>query len=163
MKLKLHYFGHLMWRTDSFERPWCWERLKAGGEGDNRRWDGWMASLTQWTWVWVNSRSWWWTERRGILQSMGSQRVGHKWATELKKYEEPPNSMKNNEIINTLEGSNSRLYRGTAAQQTRRQSYENPPSWTEKRNKRIFKNEDNVRKFKNNIKHTNICNIGVLE
>ena len=61
LKLKLQYFGHLMWRTDSFKRPWCWERLKAGGEGDNRGWDGWMASLTWWTWVWVNSRSWWWT------------------------------------------------------------------------------------------------------
>ena len=57
LKLKLQYFGHLMWAADSLERPWCWERLKAGGEGDNRGWDGWMASLTQWTWVWVNSRS----------------------------------------------------------------------------------------------------------
>ena len=49
LKLKLQYFGHLMWRTDSLERPWCWERLKAGGEGDDRGWDGWMASPTQWT------------------------------------------------------------------------------------------------------------------
>ena len=65
------------------KRPWCWERLKAGGEGDDRRWDVWMASLSQWTWVWVNSRSWWWTEKPGVLQSMGSQRVGHDWATEL--------------------------------------------------------------------------------
>ena len=54
LKLKLQYFGHLMRRTNSF-RPWCWERLRAGGEGDDRRWDGWMASPTQWTWVWVNS------------------------------------------------------------------------------------------------------------
>ena len=58
-----------------WKRPWCWERLKAGGEGDGRRWDGWMASLTQWTWVWVNSGSWWWTGRPGVLQSLGSQRV----------------------------------------------------------------------------------------
>ena len=58
------------------------KRLKAGGEGDNRGWDGWMASLTQWTWVWVNSRSWWWTARPGVLQFMGSQRVGHDWVTE---------------------------------------------------------------------------------
>jgi len=58
-----------------WKRPWCWERLKAGGEGDNRGWDGWMASLTQWTWVWVNSGSWRWTGRPGVLQSMGSQRV----------------------------------------------------------------------------------------
>ena len=66
-----------------WERPWCWERLKAGGEGDDRGWDGWMASLTQWTWVWVNSGSWWWTGRPGMLWSMGSQRVRHDWATEL--------------------------------------------------------------------------------
>ena len=64
------------------KRPWCWERLKVG-EGDDRGWDGWMASLTQRTWVWVNSRSWWWTGRPGLLQSMGSQRAGHDWVTEL--------------------------------------------------------------------------------
>ena len=57
LKLKLQYFGHLT----HLKRPWCWERLKAGEEGDNRGWDGWMASPTQWAWVWVNSRSWWWT------------------------------------------------------------------------------------------------------
>ena len=66
-----------------WKRPWCWEGLGAGGEGDDRRWDGWMASPTQCTWVWVNSGSWWWTGRPGMLQSMGSQRVGHDWATEL--------------------------------------------------------------------------------
>ena len=65
------------------KRPWCWERLKAEGEGDDRGWDGWMASLTQWTWVWVSSGSWWWTGRPGVLQSMGSQRVRHAWAIEL--------------------------------------------------------------------------------
>ena len=70
----------IIWPPDTkswliLKRPWCWERLKAGGEGDNRRWDGWMASLTQWTWVWVNSRSWWWTGRPG---------VGHDGVTELK-------------------------------------------------------------------------------
>ena len=70
-KLKLQYFGHLMQRTDSFEKTWCWERLKVGGEGDDRGWDGWMASLTQWTWVWINSWSWWWTGGPGVLQSMG--------------------------------------------------------------------------------------------
>ena len=63
------------------KRPWCWERLKAGGEGDNRGWDGSMASLTQWTWVWVSSGSWWWMGRPGMLQSMGSQRVTHHWVT----------------------------------------------------------------------------------
>ena len=66
------------------KRPWCWERLRAGGEGDDRGWDGWMASPTQWTWVGVNSGSWWWTGRPGMLLFMGSQRVGHDWATELK-------------------------------------------------------------------------------
>ena len=66
-----------------WKRAWCWERLKAGGEGDDRGWGGWMASPTQWTWVWVNSRSWWWTGRPGMLQSMGLQRVGHDWVTEL--------------------------------------------------------------------------------
>ena len=65
------------------KRPWCWERLKAGGEGEDRRWDGWMTSLTQWTWVWVNSGSWWWTWRSGVLQFMGSQRVRHDWVTKL--------------------------------------------------------------------------------
>ena len=66
-----------------WKRPWCWETLKARGEGNDRRWDGWMASLTQWTWVWVNSRSWCWTGRPGVLQSVGMQRVRHDWATEL--------------------------------------------------------------------------------
>ena len=75
-------FGHLMCRADLLQRPWCWERLKAGGEGGNRRWDGWMASLTQWTWVWASSQWWWRTGKSGILQSMGSQRVGHDWKTE---------------------------------------------------------------------------------
>ena len=65
------------------KKPRCWERLKAGGEGDDRGWAGWMTSLTQRTWVWVNSRSWWWTGRSGVLQSMGSQRARHDWATEL--------------------------------------------------------------------------------
>jgi len=58
-------------------------RLGAGGEGDDRGWDGWMASLTRWTWVWVNSGSWWWTGRPGVLRFMGSQRAGHNWVTEL--------------------------------------------------------------------------------
>ena len=65
------------------KRPWCWERLRAGGEGDDRGWNGWMASPTQWTWVWVDSGSWWWTGRPGVLQFMGLQRSRHDWATEL--------------------------------------------------------------------------------
>ena len=64
------------------KRLWCWERLKAGGEGD-KGWDGWMASPTQWRWVWVNSGRWWWTARPGMLWFMGLQRVRHDWATEL--------------------------------------------------------------------------------
>ena len=65
------------------KRPWCWERLKAGGEGDDRGWGGWMTSPTWWTWVWTNSGSWWYTGKPVILSSMGSQRVGHDWVTEL--------------------------------------------------------------------------------
>ena len=72
------------------KRPWYWERLKAGGEGDDRGWDGWMALPTQWTWVWINSGSWWWTGRLGVLQSMGSQRVRHDWVTELILKYSPP-------------------------------------------------------------------------
>ena len=64
------------------EKDWCWEGLGVGGEGDDRGWDGWMASPTRWTWVWVNSGSWWWTGRPGVLRFLGSQRVGHDWATE---------------------------------------------------------------------------------
>ena len=66
-----------------WKRPWCWERLKAGGEGDDRGWDGWRASLTRWTWVWASSGSWWWTGKPGVLQSIGLQRVEHDWVTEL--------------------------------------------------------------------------------
>ena len=66
-----------------WKRHWCWEGLGAGGEGDDRGWDGWMASPTRWTWIWVNSGSWWWTGGPGVLRFMRSQRVGHDWATEL--------------------------------------------------------------------------------
>ena len=79
LKLKLQYFGHLT----HWKRPWCWARLKAGGEGDGRRWDGWMVSLTQWAGVWASSGNWWWTGKPGMLQSMELQRVGHDWAAEL--------------------------------------------------------------------------------
>ena len=66
-----------------WKRPWCWERMKERGEGDSRGWNGWMASPIQWTWVWVDSGSWWWTGRPGVLQFMGLQRVRHDWATGL--------------------------------------------------------------------------------
>ena len=83
LKLKLQYFGHLMRRVDSLEKTLMLGGLGAGGEGDGRGWDGWMVSLTRWTWVSVNSGSWWWTGRPGMLRFMGSQRVGHDWATDL--------------------------------------------------------------------------------
>ena len=84
LKLKLQYFGHLMQRTDSLEKTLKLGKVKkAGGGGDDRGWDSWMASLTQWTWVLVSSGSWWRTGKPGMLQSMGSRRVGHDWATEL--------------------------------------------------------------------------------
>ena len=73
LKLKLQYFGHLLWIADSFQKPWCWERLRTEGEGDDRGWDSRMAI----SWVWVNSGHWWWTGRPGVLQFMGSQRVRH--------------------------------------------------------------------------------------
>ena len=82
LKLKLQFFGHLMWRVNSLEKLWCWG-LGAGGEGDDRGWDGWMGSPTWWTWVWVNSGSWWWTGRPGMLWLMESQKVGHDWVNEL--------------------------------------------------------------------------------
>ena len=83
VKLKLQYFGPLMQKPDSSENTWCWERIKEGGEGDGRGWDGWMASPTKWTWVWASSGSRWWTGKPGVLKSMGSQRVGDDWVTEL--------------------------------------------------------------------------------
>ena len=79
LKLRLQYFGTWCEELTHLKRPWCWERLKLG-EGDDSEWDGWMASLTQWTWVWVNSGSCWWTGKPRVVQSMGSQRVGHDWA-----------------------------------------------------------------------------------
>ena len=66
-----------------WKRPWCWEGLGTGGEGDDRGWDGCMALVNLWTWVWVNSGSWWITRRRGMLRFMGSQRIWHGWVTEL--------------------------------------------------------------------------------
>ena len=71
-----HYLTHL-------KRPWCWETLRAGGEGNNRGWDSGMVSPTQWTRVWVDSGGWWWTGRPGVLGFMGLQRVGHDWVTKL--------------------------------------------------------------------------------
>ena len=84
LRLKLQYFGYFMWRTDSLEKTLMLRMIE--GEGDNRVWDGWMASLTRCTWVWVSSRSWWWTGKLGVLLSMGSQRVGQ---TDQQNWTEP--------------------------------------------------------------------------
>ena len=83
LKLKLNALATSCEELTHWKRPWFWERLRAGGAGDDRGWNDWMASPTQWTWVWVNSRSWWWIGRSGVLRFMGSQRVRHDWATEL--------------------------------------------------------------------------------
>ena len=91
LKLKLQYFGHLIEELTHWKRPWCWEGLGAGGEGHDRGWDGWMASPTRWTLSLSNSGSWWWTGRPGVLRFMGSQRVGHDWATELSWTDVPRN------------------------------------------------------------------------
>ena len=86
LKLRLQYFGYLMRRANSLEKTWYWVRLRAGGEGGDKGWDGWMASLTQWTWVWANSGRWWRTGKPGVLQFMGSQRVRHDLATEQQQH-----------------------------------------------------------------------------
>ena len=89
LNLKLQYSGHLMPRANSLKRPWCWERLRAGEEGGNRGWDGWMASSAQWPWFWANCRLQWWTGKPGVLQSMGSLKVRYNLANEhlFQRYE----------------------------------------------------------------------------
>ena len=86
LKLKLQYFGHLVWRADSFEKTLMLGKIEGRRRSGRQRIDGWMASPTWWTLVWVNSGSWWWTGRPGVLQFMRSQRVGHDWAIELILY-----------------------------------------------------------------------------
>ena len=83
LKLKLQYSGHLMWRADSLEKTLMLGKIEGRGEGDDRGWDGWMASLTWWTWIWVNSGRWWWAGRPGMLRFTGSQSIGHDWVSEL--------------------------------------------------------------------------------
>ena len=83
LKLKLQYFGHLLWRADSLEKIRMLGKIEGRGEGDDRGWDGWMVSLTGWIWIWTSCESWWWTWKPDMLQSMGSQRVGRDWTTEL--------------------------------------------------------------------------------
>ena len=86
LKLKLQYFGYLMQRANSLEKTLMLGRIEGRRRRGHRGWDGWMASSTQWTWVWVDSGSWWWTRRPGVLWFMGSQRIGHDWVTELNWY-----------------------------------------------------------------------------
>ena len=83
LKLKLQYFGHLMWRTDWLEKTLMLGKIEDKREEDDRGWDAWIASPTQWTWVWASSGSWWWTGKPGVLQSMGFQRIRHDWMTKL--------------------------------------------------------------------------------
>ena len=83
LKLKLQYSGHLMWRTDSLEKTLMLGKIEGRRRRNNKGWDGWMASPTRWTWVWVDSGSWWWTGRPGVLRFTGSKRVRHDWATKL--------------------------------------------------------------------------------
>ena len=83
LRLKLQYFVYLMWRVDSLEKTLMLGGIWGQEEKGTTGWDGWMALPTRWTWVWVNSGSWWWTGRPGMLQFMGLQRVGHDWVTEL--------------------------------------------------------------------------------
>ena len=92
-----------------WKRPWCQERLKAGGEGDNRGWDGWMVSPARWTWVWASCGSWWWTEKPGVLQSIGSQRVGHDWVTKPNWMIENIEFVAELRITLTTQNSNSAL------------------------------------------------------
>ena len=107
LKLKLQYLATSCEELTHWKRLWCWEGVGAGGQGDDRGWDGWMASPTLWTWVWVNSGIWWWTGRPDVLQFMESQRVGHDWATELnwtetrvKRMQPFPNDQEATSIVN---------------------------------------------------------------
>ena len=83
LKLKLQYFGHLMWRTDSLEKTLMLGKIEGGKRGDNREWSGYMVSPTQWMWLWACFGSWWWTGKPGMLQSLWLQRVVYDWMTEL--------------------------------------------------------------------------------
>ena len=94
----LHNFFFFFFKLTHWKRVWCWEGLGAGGEGDDRGWNGWITSLTRWTWVWVNSGSWWWTGRPDVLRFMGLQRVRHDWATELNGTEAVRNIHNSNSV-----------------------------------------------------------------
>ena len=101
LKLKLQYSGHLIQELIHWKRPWYWERLKAGGEGDNRGWDGWMASPTQWTWVWASSGSWWWTAWRAAVHGVAKSWTWLSDWTELNLHHKLNNQLQ----ISEVEGS----------------------------------------------------------
>ena len=109
LKLKSNTLATWCEELTHLKRLWCWEWLKVGGEGDDRGWDSWMASPTQWTWVWVNSRSWWWTGGPGVLQSMGSQRVRHDWVTDLTELNTESVTLKINHGPLAINGKNNNL------------------------------------------------------
>ena len=100
LKLKLQYLATWCKKLTHLKRPCHWERLRARGEADHRGWDGWMVSPTQWTWFWVDSRSWWWTGRPGVPWFTGLQIVGHDWATKL--YWTELNKTTNNFVFNFI-------------------------------------------------------------
>ena len=112
LKLKFQYFGHLMWRVDSLEKTLMLGEIGGRRRRGDRGWDGWMASPTQWTWVWVNSGSWWWTGRPGVMQFMGSQRVGHDWATELNWTELKQSLSQPGQEVKCFEGNKDHMARG---------------------------------------------------
>ena len=116
LKLKLQYFATWCEKLTHWKRSSCWERLKLGGEGDKRGSDIRMASLTRWTWVWASSKSWWWTGKPGMVQSMGLQRVGHKWATELNWLNRLGFWLKNSKYV--LQHAHGRMLRQRHSQPT---------------------------------------------
>ena len=139
--LSVHFSSPWCKELIHLKRPWCWEKLRAGGKGDNRGWDGWMASPTRWRWVWVNSRNWWWTGRPSVLQSVGSQsRTWLNW-TELNWKD----SLSRNFILPSKTESRS-LYICSFMQKslmTQLSIYlQTGQGWSKKRNSSIEKNRE---------------------
>ena len=105
----------ILWSPVAKSQPWCCKRLKAGGEGDDRGWDGWMASLTQWTWVWASSGRWWRTGNPGVLQSMGLQKVGDDWQTEWQQWRAMPHWRLPISVSSRSPGAITRTWKFTSA------------------------------------------------
>ena len=135
LKLKSNTLMYWCEELTHLKRPWCWERLREGGEGDDRGWDGWMASPTQWTWVWVSSRSWWWTGRPGVLWFMGSQsRVRLSRWTKLMSNAELKSSERQRSLVLTFMGLQPRTTPGWS-QQGLKQGFSTSALLTRKRDK----------------------------